>query len=79
MSKFKEELISAFKKILQQNVVYKTDVMILKGKARKLAKSDESFKPLLSRITTQLNGMKNGVLCDQRRENLQALFHEYLE
>lgn len=72
----KEQLKKNFQKVFIQKTIYKADILGLKKQAKKLAELDEQLKPLFSRITTQVNGMK-GVLNDDRRSKLQSLFEEH--
>ncbi len=66
-----------FQKMLQKTTIYKADVISLKQQARVLSELDEGYRSLYSRITTQVNGMRNGNLSPERREKVDTLFNEY--
>lgn len=66
-----------FQKMLQKTTIYKADVISLKQQARVLSELDEDYRSLYSRITTQVNGMRNGNLSPERREKMDTLFNEY--
>ncbi len=71
-----EQLGKNLKRILAKKRVLKSEVISLKQQAKTLADYDEKFAPLLSRITTQVNGMK-GELSSERREKLKTLYEEF--
>lgn len=73
----KQQLKQNFQKVLKQKTIYKADILRLKKQAKVLADYESTFKSLLSKITTQANGM-NGELCRERREKIEKLFNEYL-
>ncbi len=72
----KEQLGKNFQRILSKKRVLKSEVMSLKQQAKILANYDKKFNPLLSRITTQVNGMK-GELNQERRSKLEGIRKEY--
>jgi len=74
-----EQLKSNFEKVLAQKTIEKGSILSLKRQTRVLVKNDETFKPFLTKLTTQINGMKNGVLNDERREKIQNLVSDYLD
>lgn len=72
----KEQLGKNLQRILAKKRVLKSEVMSLKRQAKALVDYDEKFNPLLSKITTQVNGMK-GELNEERRAKLEAIRKEY--
>ncbi len=74
-----EQLKSNFEKVLAQKTIEKGSILSLKRQTRVLVKNDETFKPFLTKLTTQINGMKKGVLNYDRREKIQNLVFEYLK
>ncbi len=66
-----------FQKMLLKTTIYKADMISLKQQARVLSELDEDYRSLYSRITTQLNGMKNGKLNEERLEKLDTIFYEH--
>jgi cell division septum initiation protein DivIVA len=78
IDQLKEQLEDNLKRILTKKRVLKSEVISLKRQAKTLASYDEKFNSLLSKITTQVNGMK-GELNEDRRSKLQLLIKEYFE
>ena len=72
----KEQLGKNLQRILAKKRVLKSEVMSLKQQAKSLADYDEKFNPLLSKITTQVNGMK-GELNQERRGKIESIRKEY--
>lgn len=68
-----------FAKLLQKKSIHKADLITLKQQTRSLAEVNSYFKSLCSRITTQVNGMKHGILDAERRIKVHELYHEYFE
>lgn len=74
----KEQLGKNLQRILAKKRVLKSEVISLKQQAKTLADYDHKFNPLLSKITTQVNGMK-GELNQERRSKLETIRKEYFE
>jgi hypothetical protein len=74
----KENLRNAFDKVLGKKYIYKVDVLQLKRLAKTLVDADDAYKPLLSRITTQLNSIEKGALSQEKREKLSLIYSKNL-
>lgn len=72
----KDQLGKNLKRVLLKKRILKSEIMSLKQQAQALADYDENFKPLFSKITTQVNGMK-AELSKDRRGKLEAIQKEY--
>mgnify|MGYP001301564228 CR=1 FL=1 len=67
-----------FKKVLNQKTITKGELLSLKKQTKALVDMEINFKPFLSKLTTQINGMKNGKLNNERKEKITNLVNEYL-
>ncbi len=73
------QLKQNFEKVLAQKTIKKGSLISLKHQTQSLVKEDNDFKPFLTKLTTQINGMRNGVLNEERREKIRYLVSEYLD
>jgi hypothetical protein len=71
-----QQLGKNFARILTKKRILKSEIISLKQQAKKLSDYNHKFKPLLNRITTQVNGMK-GELSPERRQKMQEIYEEY--
>ena len=72
----KQQLGKNLTRILTKKRILKSEIISLKQQAKKLSEYNPKFKPLLSRITTQVNGMK-GELSPERRQKIKEIYEEY--
>lgn len=73
-----DNLRRAFDEVLCKENIYKIDVLVLKRLAKVLVDVNSEYKPLLSKITTQINGMDRFILSEKRRKKLENLRSFYL-
>lgn len=71
-----QQLDKNFARTLAKKRILKSEIISLKQQAKKLSDYNPKFKPLLSRITTQVNGMK-GELSQERRQKIKEIYEEY--
>ncbi len=74
----RKQLRSNFEYTLAKKNVKKNSLISLKQQTKVLVEMDENFKPFLTKLTTQINGMKNGKLNEERRDKIKKLVSNYL-
>lgn len=74
----REQLKSNFEYTLAKKTIKKHSLISLKQQTKVLVEMDEDFKPFLTKLTTQINGMKNGELNEERREKIKNLVSKHL-
>lgn len=71
-----QQLSKNFARTLAKKRILKSEIISLKQQAKKLSDYNPKFKPLLNKITTQVNGMK-GELSPERRQKIKEIYEEY--